>query len=234
MLRVFVRHCNFSQNSVSKGRPSFFSKEVCFNNLLRTKKQETEVTVFFDGTPEKNSFLNNKDIKIVSKICGSDSASFSSLLDYITSLDINPEDNIYLLEDDYLHKPGWDTVLEEGLNIFGIDYVTLYDCPDKYFYTSLAPDAGYETLVSKIYLTKSSHWRTTPSTTNTYAMKYKTLLNDFSIHKKYCSFSRITLDHFKFLELNKERKRLVSALPGWSTHVVEGYMSPIVDWEQYK
>jgi hypothetical protein len=49
MIKVFVRHCNFSENSVNKQRPSFFSKESCFNNLLNTKKKETHITVFFDG-----------------------------------------------------------------------------------------------------------------------------------------------------------------------------------------
>jgi hypothetical protein len=233
MIKVFVRHCNFSENSIDKKRPKFFSKEKCFENLLKTKKKETEVTIFFDGTVPQNSYLNQQDVKIISKLCGSDSSSFNNLLDYITSLSLSDNDIVYLLEDDYLHANHWDTILEEGLGISEIDYVTLYDHPDKYNYSTLAPNVGYDKLTSKIYITNNSHWRTIPSTTNTYAMRYSTLKKDLNIHKKYCSFGKITLDHAKFLEINNKEPKLISCIPGLSSHIVEEYMSPLTDWKQY-
>lgn len=232
MIKVFVRHCSFSENSVNKQRPNFFSKESCFNNLLKTKKKETHITAFFDGN-NPFSWLKKENVDVISKVCGSDSSSFSNLLDYIITLDIKNDDIIYLLEDDYLHKDNWDAAIEEGLSIPNIDYLTLYDHPDKYNYHKLAPGIGYENLTSKIYVTKNYHWRTIPSTTNTYAMKFKTFKKDFLIHKKYCSFGKVTLDHAKFLEINNKEPKLISCIPGLSSHIVEEYMSPLTDWKQY-
>ena len=43
---------------------------------------------------------------------------------------VNPEDILYFVEDDYFHMPDAPKSLIEGLTYF--DYVTVYDHPDKY------------------------------------------------------------------------------------------------------
>jgi len=107
-----------------------------------------------------------------------------------------------------------------------VDYVTLYDHRDKYFY------AMYSEMRSKIYHTVSCHWRTTPSTTNTYAMRFETLKKHLPVHRAYSEGRQITADHEKFCKLSESGAALVSAIPGWATHAEPDFASPCFDWEQ--
>jgi hypothetical protein len=107
----------------------------------------------------------------------------------------------------------------------GIDYVTLFDHRDKYFFPQ------YADLRSKIFCTTSCHWRTTPSTTNTYAMFFKTLQKHIDIHRCFSLGRTITADHDKFCKLTEEEAVLISSIPGFSTHVEVDFASPCTDWE---
>jgi hypothetical protein len=153
---------------------------------------------------------------------GTEAGAFLALLDYLESLSLHPETPIYLVEDDYVHREGWTDVLLEGLQIPGIDYVTLYDHKDKY------TDPMYQNLTSKLLLTQSCHWRTIPSTTQTFAARWKTLQRDLSIHRRYSRNRKISADHQKFLTLGAT---LISPIPGWSTHAEPPFASPGIDWE---
>ena len=113
----------------------------------------------------------------------------------------------------------------EGFSLPDIDYLTLYDHPDKY-------TAAYEKLSSKLYRTKSCHWRTTPSTTNTYAMRWSTLRSHLSIHRQYSKDVKISKDHAKFCELKKLGATLISCIPGYSSHIESNNESPCIDWEK--
>jgi hypothetical protein len=81
--------------------------------------------------------------------------------------------------------------------------------------------------------TDSSHWMATPSTTNTFATKYSTLINDLNYHIKYSTGVEPSADHYKFLELSQKAKVLISAIPGYSTHCQADLLSPCIDWEKY-
>jgi hypothetical protein len=85
--------------------------------------------------------------------------------------DRSEDDSVYLLEDDYIHKPGSSLALSEGLLL--ADYVTLYDHPDKY---RLAAESGNRFNHQKLhptilYASPTSHWRETNSTTMTFACR---------------------------------------------------------------
>jgi len=228
MIHIFQRHCNFSSNSIGKSRPSWFSREKCFKNLLKTLTDDVKLTVVFDGEPDNHFIDTYEGFELVSFKGGNDGLSFLNLLNYVESLDLPEDDIIYLLEDDYLHQNNWEVVLQEGLARPGVEYVTLYDHRDKYFLPM------YNDLQSQIIVTASSHWRTIPSTTNTYACKVSTLRKHMNIHKEYCDLDKgFTRDHDKFVRLWQEGSNLISPVPGYSTHVEVEYMSPVIDWEQY-
>lgn len=221
-IEVFVRHCNYSSISAHKGRFPGFSRELCHQNLLATADSRVNFTFLLDTAREGDHFLKGKAIEFKE---GTEAGSFLRLLEYVEKLPLHPDTIVYFLEDDYLHRPGWVDVLFEAFTT-PAHYVTLYDHKDKY--GPLYPD-----LNAKLYLTKSVHWRTTPSTTNTYAMRFSTLLADMALHREYSLKRKITADHDKFCALAQKGAILISPIPGYSTHVEPEFASPCIDWETY-
>lgn len=232
---VFVRHCSVSANSTGKSRPQWFTKEMAFRNLLATKDENTHIHVMLDtaSTSQADTHFAYKyceayNVKVIPLHGGSDAHSFINMIEYVCNLN-NIDDNaiIYFLEDDYIHRNGWCQALREAFNHNVAEYVTLYDHPDKYFDRQM-----YHNLYAKVCVTNSCHWRTTPSTTNTYSMRFKTLQESKDDHLRFsCKVVGFTFDHAKFVFLNNIGKRLVSSIPAYSTHVETGMMSPLIDWE---
>ena len=229
MIEVFLRHCYYSQlqEQSNKERPDWWNKEKVFHNFKNTLNPETtNYTIIYDEHYGKieNTFLSQEDnVHIIS--AGGDAKSFIMTLDYILSQNFDDDTIIYFLEDDYVHRPEWDIILQEGFTL-PVSYVTLYDHRDKY--TEM-----YADLMSKILITNHSHWKPVPSTTQTFAVKFKTLKEDKEIHQKYSTNTEPSQDHTKFLELNQRGKHLISCLPGYSTHSVKEWISPCINWSTY-
>ena len=186
-----------------------------------------ELTVVFDGDPTDH-FVSKYPVKIVTFEGGTDAKSFINLLDYVLKQDIPDDDIVYLVEDDYIHRPNSLNVLKEVFQNSNVAYVSLYDHMDKYhpgYFNTYAN--GFPT---QLFCTSTCHWKTTPSTTNSYAMRFSTLKRDKDIHYKYCNFGNVVQDHRKFLDLWSTGKSLVTPIPGYSTHVENGLLSPTIDW----
>lgn len=169
------------------------------------------------------------------------------------------DDNVYLLEDDYLHLPGSREAILEGLEI--ADYVTLYDHPDMYHPDGKGPNPFVHDDMPKssIYLTAHTHWRSTVSTTMTFAAKVKTLLEDRDIWNRFCE-GNYPGDFGAFIALTgqddmneakrfikggagglaqivvnnffsgRKKRLLISPLPSLSTHTETAYLAPLIDW----
>jgi hypothetical protein len=180
----------------------------------------------FYGSIDKTFLSREKNVEIIK--CGSECDSFLQTLDIVQSKNFDDDTIVYFLEDDYLHRPGWAEVMLEGFTI-NPSYVTLYDF--DFFIAK-----GY---LCEIFTTPSSHWRAVPATTNTFACKYKTLLEDLKIHQKYSIHGvkekegfHHSKDYDKFWELQKDHKYIVSPMPGWSTHCDANHISPLINWEK--
>ena len=173
----------------------------------------------------------------------------------------SPDDFLYLLEDDYLHLPGSRTVLLEGLTI--ADYVTLYDHPDMYHPDGKGDNPFVHDDLPKcsIYLTAHSHWRSTVSTTMTFAAQVKTLLEDREVFISFCQ-GKIPADFGLFIKLTgqddlseakyfsntghpneavimaenfifgSKKRRLISPIPSFATHAEKNYLAPLIDWSK--
>jgi hypothetical protein len=237
-IHIFYRHVPQKADARSrdpkKRRPEWFSYEACFNNLLSTilldkNAQDVHVTVMFDGSLDefKADFISKYRerfpglISIKFLTAGSDRFSGMLTLYYINSLDLPPTDIIYFLENDYVHQANWVTKLldlyESNLNF---DYISLYDHPDKYFYEM------YGDLKSQIVCSKTHHWRTAPSSCGTFISDF------FHIKTDYDIFQLGMPDYHFFKALREDRGRtLLTPIPGLSTHCMEGYLSPFVDWK---
>jgi hypothetical protein len=137
--------------------------------------------------------------------------SFIYSVDILAKEGIENDELIYFVEDDYLHHPNSKSTLENALNL--ADYLTLFDHPDKY---SRMYSCG-ET--SKVQRVKNQHWKTSVSTTMTFACKYKTIKDDFfRVFKKSCVNFHPN-DHEIFERLQKTYKRkLMVCIPGLSFH----------------
>ena len=231
-IEVFIRHCYYSklQELPDRTRPSWFNKIKVFANFKNTLNPDLiNYTIVYDefyGSIDKTFLAKEKNVEIIK--CGSECDSFLTTLDIIQSRNFEDEQIIYLLEDDYLHRSGWSNIMLEGFTI-NSHYLTLYDF--DFFIAK-----GY---LCEIFTTPSSHWRAVPATTNTFACKYKTLMEDLEVHQKHSingvkemegfHFSK---DYDKFWELQNQERYLISPMPGWSTHCDENHTSPIIDWKK--
>lgn len=229
MIHVYLRHCYYSkiEECPDRKRPKWWDKEKVFKNFKNTLNPEnTNYTIIYDehyGKIEDTFLSEEKNVHIIN--CGGEAKSFLETLKYIQKQNHSSEEIIYFLEDDYVHAPNWDKILLEGFSL-PVSYVTLYDHKDKY-------GEYYNEFRTKVLHTDSSHWMATPSTTNTFAVKYSTLLDDIDIHNKYSTGVEPSADHYKFLELSQRGKVLISSIPGWSTHCQADLLSPCIDWEKY-
>jgi hypothetical protein len=230
-IEVFVRHCHYSEVSRHKARPVGFTREKAYHNLLQTINPRLARLTFFLDThfpmQGKHFVAQQKRYPVVEIQAGTEAGSFLRLLDHIMAQNFKPDTIVYLVEDDYLHREGWCEVLLEGLGVPGADYVTLYDHKDKYFLPQ------YDTLRSRVFHTRSCHWRTTPSTTNTFAARFATLRRDKDLQRAFSLDRKISCDHDKFCALAQQGAILISPIPGWSTHAEPAYASPCVDWSLF-
>ena len=212
---IVVRHCMASSASAGKSRPAGFSRRELFLRLVATIPPEYRLVVLLDCKPGDKHFTEELWQDVVRMEAGCEAKSF------LTALGMGglvPGDGIVVfLEDDYDVKPGWTRAIEEGLVL--ADYVTLYDHPDKY--------TLYNGLMSRIMVSRSCHWRTTPSTTNSYACKASTLRADMKIHRAFSEGVPITNDHGKFLALWDAGRTLISAMPGFWSHEEAGMQPPV-------
>lgn len=228
-IEIFLRQCYYSPNSIipNRLRPEWFDKQKIFNNFKSTISSDiANYNIIYDECygPIDTTFLSKENnVHIIN--CGNEAGSFLKTLEIVESKNLDDDTIIYFLEDDYLHKENWCKILLEAFTL-PIHYVSLYDHLDKYLH--------YTNLTSTIYHTHSVHWRTVPSTCNTYAAKMGQLKEDMSIHKHFSTASPdgISMDHAKFTHLGNMGKVLITPLPGYSTHC-DQYQSPTIDWSLY-
>lgn len=225
MIHIFLRQTN--HNSNIKKRPDWFGYEKCFVNLLNTIDfEKCKLNVMFDGKIDNHftlKYKNDFNFNIVQMKSGSETKSFFDVVEYVNkSKDIEDNDIIYLVENDYLHMENWVEIVLDLFNSYDVKhYVTLYDHNDKYFLPM------YSDLQSFLMVTNKCHWRTTPSTTGTFFVRYDIFKQDYEIH------SNVIGDHNKFTkELANKGRAVLSSIPGYSTHCENNLMSPTINWEK--
>lgn len=226
MLHIFIRHCFYSSASSSKQRPLDFNRKTIFQNVLKTIGQEDYHIVLDETHRPTISTKHFTEEMVPSKVtcieAGTEPIAFIAQLQLVQHLfeQWNENDIVVFLEDDYAVTDHWVQAIQEGLQF--ADYVTLYDHPDKYK-KEIYPQAPSELFVSSL-----CHWRTTPSTTNSFACKYKTLKQDLQEHVKWSAISEVpfTMDHQKFLSLWSKGRSLVSSIPAFWSHEEEGMQPP--------
>ena len=221
-----------SDAGYNKVKPDYINNENCLKNATKVFK-DADWLVIADNVlgPTENmirKYIAEDLIKWVS--VGHGAGTFNMALDI--ALGYDKDEIVYFIENDYLHKPKSQKILEEGFNL-GASFVSLYDHPDKYLEPSQGGnpycDGGAED--TRVYLTDNCHWKITNSTTMTFAAKVSTLKRIEPILRKHTSGTHPN-DFQMFLELRQNNELLVTSIPGYSTHGETAWLSPLTDWSQ--
>lgn len=199
------------------------SKMDCFRSYHNAFGMNTPLTVINDNC-ELGLCIDWKCE--VHDISLGNAGSFIYQLELIDKLD--DDDFVYFLEDDYLHDKDALKVLMEGLKAFPNDAVSLYDHPDKYQYggpnKEITKWGGERTVVCK---TESCHWKSTNSTTMTFAARVGRIKELAPIMKKFCTGTEIPLDYQMWKELSMKNNFVVwTSIPGYSSHCQEPWNDP--------
>jgi hypothetical protein len=219
-----------SDSGYNKVKPNYINNEACLLNALDTFSTEKhDWLVIADNVSEATKQMLERyvlNIKYVS--VGHGAGTFNLALD--EALQLANEEVVYFLENDYLHKLNSDKIIKEGLEL-GASFVSLYDHPDKYLPPSQGGnpycEGGAED--TRVYLTESTHWKITNSTTMTFASTVSSLKRTEPTLRKYTQ-GTYPEDFKMFLDLREQGELLISSIPGYSTHGETAWLTPLTDW----
>lgn len=222
-----------SDAGYSKVKPKYINNRNCLWNAVNTFQNVDfkDWTIIADNISEETDvmiqdYIPRDRIEYVS--VGHGAGTFNLALDKALTFDGN--EIVYFIENDYLHLPGSQRIIEEGLEEIGSDFISLYDHPDKYI-DGANPyvQGGGET--TRVMLSTTSHWKVTNSTTMTFASKVKTLRKTENILREYTQGS-YPRDFDMFIALYNSAHYLVTPIPSYSTHGESEYLAPLIDWSK--
>ena len=188
----------------AKPRMEGFSKLACLENLIQSFPDYKMVCIADHCDDDTIALLKAKSFFYFEFTQLGQVYSFYHLVHYALN-NFREEDIVYVIEDDYWHIPQASELLEEGMHVF--DYVTLYDHPDKYggFVFGTNPYVCDDVLSepTRVFKGKYALWRTTNSTTHTFACKVSTLRADSYIWLGKLKRRHILQDFYDWIFLTK-------------------------------
>ena len=230
-LLVIYRACNKELNGeFNISRPSWFSKKKCWKSFYNEfgNKPNVNIILVFDGNLNEELAKYIKDDNIINFYYLDNVKNKESLIYCYNLANKSNFNYVFFAEDDYLYLPDSYKIMMEGLESFGKQnqFITLYDHFNRYLPPNITGDVttGHDYCL----ITKSTHWRSSDSTTGSVAItkelfdKIKDRLLFHNIHD--CAFYR---------EMLNNGYRVFNCIPGKSTHVNHIYTSPLINWEKY-
>jgi hypothetical protein len=225
-LKIIYR---ISDTGYNKIKPDYINNENCLKNFCKVFHSyifETQViadNVSNDTYNMINKYIPGDQIHAVS--IGNGAGTFNVALD--KALKYNDQDIIYFVENDYIHKSKADEILLEGFTL-NPSFISLYDHPDKYIDPSFGgnPYCSGGAEDTKVYLSNSTHWKITNSTTMTFASRVSTLKLTEPILRKWTCDAHPN-DFQMFIELRENNHFLITPIPGYSTHGETKWLSPL-------
>lgn len=231
-----ITYYRLSDAGYKKTKHPFINNKNCLENFTKNfLNNEFNDFVLLADNISNDTYNMVKIIvpenSIVRCSLGSSAATFNKVLSMALKYK-NDNEIIYFIENDYIHRKNSKAILEEGFEL-GADYVSLYDHPDKYLNADKGGNPFIEDggEVTKVFLSKSCHWKLTNSTTMTFASKLKTVKEDEPILRKWTTDS-YPEDFKMFLELRDKGRTLITPLPSYSTHGDLPWLSPLIDWDK--
>ena len=225
MINVYYRI-----SSESHKKDKICSKKESLRNFLSI--DWGKITILMDNCNQEtkdmvtSEITNYPKIETIESTLGN-SQSFMQVVDFALR-DLGKKELVYLVEDDYLHQVNSAEAIRSGLLHIEndkADYVTLYDHPDKY-----TKEYNFGE-ITKVIMKGGLHWKFTVSTTMTFATRVETLEQDYKCWEKSCSYNNIPRDHEAFVDLGRSNRKLITSIPGLSTHTDIKNISPGYKWK---
>ena len=214
-------------------RPPYFSKYKCANSFLSPevgnfKNDTSDVIVIWDGI--KNNLYDYIQSLNPTRTITCDFKSNQLSLDYAFSLIkelINDYSFFFIAEDDHLYSKHSFSVLREGLEAFPDQFIALCDHADRYRPNNGDIIKGYGT-----YITNSTHWQIVESTLMSFGFSAQMFL-DFEEDLRRFNLNGIgaPLDREFFRYIISKQKRLLTPIPGMSSHMITSDMVFPGYWE---
>jgi hypothetical protein len=205
------------KSPISKDDKLAFFK-TCLKSFVRGFQDiKPEVVFILDSCPksyEKVLSHVSFDKKIIKMDKAGNFGTYAKQIEIASETD----DFVLLQEDDYLYLPSIGKKMLEGMKTF--DFITPQD-EYLYYFNEPRHIGKYE-----IKVVGNHHWREVNSTTLTFAAHGKTFKDTKDI-----LLGHEIWDYEMWQEIRQDYK-LWCPVPTFATHMVEGILSPCVDWSE--
>lgn len=190
--------------------------KTCLKSFVKAFEDiKPDITFILDNCPEYEDFIK-RNVPFNKKFINTDLGNFGT---YSKQIEIASETDDFVLfqEDDYLYLPKIGTKFMKALEKF--DFITPQD---EYLYYFGEPRhiGKYE-----ITVVGDHHWREVNSTTLTFAGHGKLFKEN-----KDTLLAFGTGDYPMWQAIRERGYKLWCPIPTFATHLVEGILSPAVDW----
>lgn len=224
-----VIYYRISDKGYPKIKPDYINNERCLRNAVSVfpPNSENKWVLMADNCSDSTMGMIRKylpDECIHQFEVGHGAGTFYQA--FLIALKNSDNTAVYFLENDYLHRRYSREVLLNGLKL--APFVTLYDHPNKYN-THFTVKEGGE--LSTVILGSHCHWKTTHSTTMTFATTSKFLKLNREVFERWLT-SRHPYDCEIFMDLKLKGYELISPIPGFSTHGETEFLGPLVNWSE--
>ncbi len=248
---IYFRTCDVVEAVHKAPRPFGLDKKtlikICFISLLKSLRgYDSAITVIGDRlSDEMREFFRGYPVELVTGEYGND----ASLRESLNRAYLLPDETwVYLCEDDYLHAPPAFLWIDDLIR-FRKEYlqdkaftrqtrfirVKLADKP-LVIHTPDYPDRYKRKYLQfgLIFLSRYCHWRQVSNTTFTFMAQAKTLRQYRKILDRSTRGARDGyLSRNFYARTTFGGKALcLSPIPGISSHMHEGVMTPLVNWEE--
>ena len=223
--------------------------KVCFFSIYKSLDsfKSNFIVIGDDLCPEMiNFFQQFKNVSIENKRLGSPAKSLQNQIDI--ALKIPDNQWVYMCEDDYLHLPYAFQYISEFIEN-KTDYLKTSSKKKNYVNRIIGDLSNLPVIIhppdypdryeppwkrlSYLFISRYTHWRQITNTTHTFLLQSRTLKQ----FEKQIKASAIGPSDSKLSEkiygriLFRHKAICISPIRGLSTHMTEGVMTPLIDWE---
>ncbi len=229
-MRIYYRICEKEETGSGVPRLKGLHKNIilkkCWLSLMQSLDKDDTIILFEDNIDEKlHNWLLNTCIcsYVVKQVPGHKATDYIHWKMLMDAIDQDarkyPEEIFYLCNDDFLHTPHAMEIIKnvyKQTNWAG--FVTPYDYPDRYTMDKGVP--------CTMFITQHCHWRTIPSDTGVTTAKGKTWLAFMHVIQEHVKHNSDQYTWAAYAQVGA-----LCPIPGVSTHLSEGNMTPLVDWQ---